>query len=192
MNRRTFFSATSLSGAGMFIGAQLNTRAARAATAENSIRLPETHIPIAAEADVVVIGGGPAGFGAASGRMNFYPDDGAYVVTRMLEKANVGLLFRTLFVDALMEPAPAGEGRIEAVVVENASGRQAIKGKIFVDATGRADVAAGAGAPFTGAGDEKGLPVPFSLMYKASGVDYGKLFNYQKFRSGIVDGDCEG
>jgi hypothetical protein len=57
--------------------------------------------------------------------------------------------------------------------------RQAIRGKIFIDATGRADVMARVGAPFKSAGDEKGLPVPFSLMYKISGVDYDKLLEYQ-------------
>jgi hypothetical protein len=115
-----------------------------------------------------------------SGRMNFYPDDGAYVMIRMLEKANVRLLFRTLLVDVVVQPSSVGDGRIEAVIVENASGRQAIKGKVFIDATGRADVVARAGAPFKSAGNEKGLPVPFSLMYKVSGVNYEKLFNYQK------------
>jgi hypothetical protein len=252
LNRRKFFNATSLAGAGMFIGAQLNGEPAPAAGSAPGIRIPETRIPITAEADVVVIGGGPAGFGAAmrsarsgvktllierfggpggaatsgymcvtgqggsfplhtewvkglrdegwlfdawkaypqlpgnvlvhqSGRMNFYPDDGAYVMIRMLEKADVKLLFRTLFVDAVIKPGTAGrDGTIEAIVVENASGRQAIKGKVFIDATGRADVVARAGAPFKSAGNEKGLPVPFSLMYKVSGVDYEKLFNYQK------------
>ncbi len=35
-------------------------------------------------------------------------------------------------------------------------------------------------SPFKRAGNEKGLPVPFSLMYKVSGVNYEKLFEYQK------------
>ncbi len=246
INRRKFFGATSVTGAGMFIGGQRTAEAA----ASDSIRVPETRIPVAAEADVVVIGGGPAGFGAAmraarsgvktllierfggpggaatsgymcvtgeggtfplhsewvkglrdegwlfdawkaypqlpgnvlvhqSGRNNFHPDDGAYVMIRMLEKENVKLLFRTLFVDAVLEPG-SGDRNIQAVIVENASGRQAIKAKVFIDATGRADVVARAGAPFTSAGNDKGLPVPFSLMYKVSGVDYAKLFEYQK------------
>jgi len=251
ISRRKFFNTTALTSASVFIGAGSKETPVKAAVSDKSIRVPETQIPVAAEADVVVIGGGPAGFGAAmraarsgvetllierfggpggaatsgymcvtgeggtfplhtewvnrlkeegwlfdawkaypqlpgnvlvhqSGRMNFYPDDGAYVMIRMLEKANVKMLFRTLFVDAVVQPGAAGDGRIEAVVVENASGRQAIKGKVFIDATGRADVVARAGAPFKSAGNEKGLPVPFSLMYKVSGVNYEKLFEYQK------------
>jgi hypothetical protein len=115
-----------------------------------------------------------------SGRNSFYPDDGAYVMIRMLEKAGVKLLFRTLFVDVVLTPESSGQDRIQAVVIENASGRQAITAKVFVDATGRADVVARAGAPFKHADNEKGLPVPFSLMYKVSGVDFQKLFKYQK------------
>jgi len=99
---------------------------------------------------------------------------------RMLEKANVKLLFRTLFVDAVIRDSANDDGSIEAVIVENASGRQAIKGKIFIDTTGHADVVARAGAPFKSTGDEKGRLIPFSLMYKISGVNYDKLFEYQK------------
>jgi hypothetical protein len=251
INRREFFNASALTGAGVCMGTLLEGKPARAATPGRSIHMSETQIPVTAEADVVVIGGGPAGFGAAmraarsgaktllierfggpggaatsgymcvtgeggsfplhaewvkglkdegwlfdawkaypqlagnvlvhqSGRMNFHPDDGAYVMIRMLEKANVRLLFRTLFVDAVIQPNPAGDGSMQAAIVENASGRQAIQGKVFIDATGRADVVARAGAPFKSAGNEQGLPVPFSLMYKVSGVNYEKLFNYQK------------
>ncbi len=248
MTRRRFFNASAVTGAGAmaqwFSGPG---QAAASSTGGKRMKIPETEIPVVAEADVVVVGAGPAGFGAAmraarsgmdtllierfggpggaatsgymcvtgegssfplhtewvkgisdegwlfdawkaypqlegnvlvhqSGRRSFYPDDGAYVMIRMLEKANVKLLFRTLFVDTVVRDG----NRIEAVIVENASGRQAITGKVFVDATGRADVVARAGAPFQSAGDAKGLPVPFSLMYKVSGVNYEKLFEYQK------------
>lgn len=252
MTRRGFFNASAVTGAGVL--AQWSSgmgKATASSAAGKRIRIPETEVPVAAEVDVVVVGGGPAGFGAAmraarsgvntllierfggpggaatsgymcvtgeggtfplhtewvqgiraegwlfdawkaypqlennvlvhqSGRRSFYPDDGAYVMIRMLEKANVKLLFRTLFVDTVVRDGASGDGRIEAVIVENASGRQAIKGRVFIDATGRADVVARAGAPFQSAGDAKGLPVPFSLMYKVSGVNYERLFEYQK------------
>ena len=246
ISRRSFFGASALTGAGVLAEGLLGGNKTAAAATGKSIRIPETQIPVAAEAQVVVVGGGPAGFGAAmraarsgadtilierfggpggavtsgymcvtgeggtfplhtewvqglreenwlfdawkaypqlpgnvlvhqSGRWNFYPDDGAYVMIQMLEKAGVRLLFRTSVVDAVVQ-----DGSIEAVIVENASGRQAIKGKIFIDATGRGDVVAQAGAPYKSAGNKQGLPVPFSLMYKISGVDYDKLFEYQK------------
>ena len=37
--------------------------------------------------------------------------------------------------------------RIEAIVVETLTGRELVEGKIFIDATGSADVVARAGAP---------------------------------------------
>ncbi len=251
ISRRGLFSASALTGAGVLAEGLLPGNKTAIAATNKSIRIPEAQIPVSASADVVVVGGGPAGFGAAmraarsgantllverfggpggaatsgymcvtgeggtfplhtewvqglreegwlfdawkaypqlpgnvlvhqSGRWSFYPDDGAYVMIRMLEKASVKLLFRTLFVDTVVRDSASGDGSIEAVIVENASGRQAIKGKIFIDATGRADVVARAGAPFKSAGDEKGLPVPFSLMYRISGVNYDRLFEYQK------------
>jgi NADPH-dependent 2,4-dienoyl-CoA reductase/sulfur reductase-like enzyme len=196
MTRRRFFNASAVTGAGVFAQWVLGGRkAAAASTAVKRVRIPETEIPVAAKADVVVVGGGPAGFGAAmraarsgmdtllierfggpggaatsgymcvtgvgatfplhsewvngisdegwlfdawkaypqlegnvlvhqSGRMNFHPDDGAYVMIRMLEKANVRLLFRTLFVGTVIRDGASGDGRIEAVIVENASGRR--------------------------------------------------------------------
>lgn len=65
LKRRQFCTASVLTGAGAFAGALLRGRPAPAATTDEGIRMPATQVPVAAEADVVVIGGGPAGFGAA-------------------------------------------------------------------------------------------------------------------------------
>ena len=46
---------------------------------------------------------------------------------------------------------------IEAIIIENASGRQAIKGKVFVDSSGTAEVVARAGAPFVRGGGPQTL-----------------------------------
>jgi hypothetical protein len=40
------------------------------------------------------------------------------------------------------------DGRVEAVFIENKSGRQAIRAKVFIDATGDGDLAMAAGLPF--------------------------------------------
>jgi len=115
-----------------------------------------------------------------SGRNSFYPDDGAYVMNEMLEKAKVKMLYRTSFVDTVLNHNSQGDSSIDAIIVENSSGLQAIKGKIYIDSTGIADVVARSGSPYISAGNSKGQPVPFSLMYRISGVDYQKLFEYQK------------
>ena len=113
------------------------------------------------------------------GMYGFNPDMGACVMNQMLEEAGVRLFFRTLMVDTTIQEN-AGEESIEAVIVENASGRQAIKAKVFIDATGRGDLVAQAGAPYKGPGDDKGYVIPPGLMWRMSGVDFERLFDYQK------------
>jgi hypothetical protein len=64
------------------------------------------------------------------------------VADRMVREAGVELLLHTFAVDVVVE-----DGAIRAVIVESKSGRQAVVGKVFIDATGDADVAFRAGAP---------------------------------------------
>jgi hypothetical protein len=121
-------------------------------------------------------------------RTNTTPDMASYVMNQMMEEAGVDFLYCTLFVDAQVE-----DGIITHAIVENASGRQAIEAKVFIDATGNAaSVVARSGAPYISAGShdeeirkmcaesEFGIPIPGSLMYKMCGVDFAKLFAYQE------------
>lgn len=110
----------------------------------------------------------------------FDPIMAAFVMSRMMEQSGVRFLLRTLFADAVVE-----DGTLRAVIIENTSGRQAVGGKIFIDATGRGDVAARSGVAFTRAGNEKGLPIPPGLMWSMAGVDYGRLFAYQRQDPGL-------
>ncbi len=66
------------------------------------------------------------------------------VIDEMCAEAGVRLLLHSYIADALAE-----DGAIGAVMIENKSGRQAVTGRIFIDATGDADVAFRAGAPTT-------------------------------------------
>ena len=66
----------------------------------------------------------------------------AYVWLKMMEENGVRLMLNTVACEPLMEG-----NRIDGLVIENRSGRQAIRAKVVVDATGEADVAARAGAP---------------------------------------------
>jgi hypothetical protein len=177
-------------------------------TPNKTIRVPAADLPVVAEADVVVVGGGTAGFiaavaaarngasvalveqngflgGALTGTYvstpgYFADSDGrqviggiAWEVIERLERAGQALVRREKFkaqifpeavkTVALEMTAEAGvrvflytmlaealveDGRLTGVVVQNKSGRSALTGRVFIDASGDADLAARAGAPF--------------------------------------------
>jgi FAD dependent oxidoreductase len=66
------------------------------------------------------------------------------VLDEMCLEAGVQLMLHTLATGVVMK-----RGKIAAVLVENKSGRGAVAGKVFIDATGDADLASRAGAPTT-------------------------------------------
>jgi len=107
----------------------------------------------------------------------------------MLEEAGVKALYNNTFVDVKMKKLSKKETAIEAVVVKNAAGLQAIKGKIFIDGSGTAEVVARAGAPFVRGGgpqpppvslDKQNRPLPGGLLWTMGGVDFEEVSKYQK------------
>ena len=95
---------------------------------------------------------------------------------RMLEEAKVELLLHA-DVAAVMKQGDAVTG----VVIESKSGRQAIRAKAVVDATGDGDVAALAGAEFVKKHDTTSVGFPFSMM----NVDMKRLVAYLE-QEGLV------
>src|SRR5215510_8649577 len=77
-------------------------------------------------------------------RASFNPEGAGSLMATMLEEAAVTALYGTSFVDAIVEEG-VGDGTISAIVVENASGEQAITGKIFIEGSGTSQLAAAAG-----------------------------------------------
>ena len=121
-------------------------------------------------------GDGSGGRPSNRSLLAYDPDMLSCVMNDMLEQLGVRTMLRTLFVDTVVE-----RDSIKAVIVENASGRQAVEGKVFIDATGRGDVVARSGAPYTRAGcDKTDLPMSPGLMWKMADVDFDSLFEYQK------------
>ena len=57
------------------------------------------------------------------------------------------------------------DGRLKALVLESKSGREAVVGKVFVDATGDADVVARSGASFTKGRDFDGAMESMGSMF---------------------------
>ena len=212
--------------------------------ADVSITEPARHTPVIAEADVVVLGGGPAGIaaataaaragatallverygflggmGTAAGVTNFcglfanvhgdirrvvhgVADDllariaalgglnephaifgktkaqaydmAAYkcAADDMLLASGASLLFHALAAGATMKSAAL----IDALLVETKSGRGAIRGRMFIDASGDGDLAAWAGAPFE-KGDANGHLLYPTLMFRVNNVDAEKAVN---------------
>lgn len=178
------------------------------AKALRTVEIPGTTLPVVGEADVVIVGGGTAGFVAAvaaartgarttllerwgylagclTGTYNTsvsqfgdsdgnqiikgipwefiermeqadaalvdrkrwsvqtFPETAKAVALQMAVEAGVDLYLHTWASELLME-----EGVIKGLIVQSKSGREVIEGRVFVDATGDADVVFLADAPF--------------------------------------------
>jgi FAD dependent oxidoreductase len=81
-------------------------------------------------------------------------------------EAKVEVLYHAFAVGAVK----SDEDRIDAVLVETKSGRGAIRGQIFIDASGDGDLSAWTGAPFE-VGDGAGNMLYPSTMFRINGVD---------------------
>jgi hypothetical protein len=88
-----------------------------------------------------------------------------YVALKMCVEAGVDLLLHTWCCDAIAEAAA-----VRGVIVENKSGRQALIAKVVVDASGDADVAARAGAPFWQVSGDEAPRLNDGLMYR---IEFG-------------------
>ena len=87
------------------------------------------------------------------------------VAMEMLCDAGVEVILHTTFSRPLVEGR-----RVVAAAVENKSGRQAIEGTLFVDATGDGDLCARAGARFAQAATDDEHIMAMSLMYRVMGI----------------------
>jgi len=102
----------------------------------------------------------------------FDPEVYKYLVMELVEKEGVHFLLHSLATDVIKEGS-----QVKGAVVYSKSGRQEIKGKTMVDATGDGDMAARAGAPYQ-KGTEDGELMSPSLCFTIGGVDMGKLMEY--------------
>ena len=88
-----------------------------------------------------------------------------YVTMKMCVDAGVDLMLHSYFSTPLMD----GE-RVAGVIVENKSGRQAVRSKVVVDASGDGDVAARAGCEYWQVRHSEGKRMTDTLMYR---IQYG-------------------
>lgn len=185
-----------------------------------TVQEPARDIPVVADVDVVVAGGGPAGYGAVvsaarngataivieqygylgglctQGMVRHWPIDRGtgtqdlrglpqetldlvakldavddrtsnwwfnedvlkYAMDRIVDDSGAQILFHSVVVAPILEG-----GTVGGVIVENKSGRMAIRGKTVVDCTGDADLAAAAGAPFHAWNAIYGSPLSYKI-----------------------------
>lgn len=96
------------------------------------------------------------------------------MLMEMVQEAQVGLLLHTFATAAIREG-----GRVIGLEIQSKTGKQEIRSKAFVDATGDADIAAFAGAPFQKGAESGELMAP-TLCFTVGGVDTEKLRQYLK------------
>ena len=96
-------------------------------------------------------------------------DEAMLAMEDLLLDAGARLLYHHTLADVIME-----DGRIAAAVFLSKSGLCAVRGKVFVDATGDGDLAALAGCPVE-FGNAEGLCQPMTTCFKLSGVDVARM-----------------
>lgn len=94
-----------------------------------------------------------------------------YVADVMVQEAGVVPLMHSTAIDTILE-----EDIIKGVIVHNKAGRQAILAKRVIDATGDADIAFFAKAPWKKTPKEEMLPV--TVMFSCSGVHRQEFLDY--------------
>jgi hypothetical protein len=231
--RRNFILTT----AGGSLGALASGCASPDSTAKPTTRrtagisVPAREVPVLAEADVVVCGGGPAGISAAycaarhgakvillerwpsvggmgvNALVNIWhtsdrtkqvilgftqeaiergdqfvrrlPDFPKRFETHEFDSTGMRVVFHRMLKDAgvrtlcnlkAVESIRDGN-RLVAVLVDTKTGRIAVRGKIFIDATGDGDIAANAGVPFDYGRPSDGAVQGMTMMFRLRGLD---------------------
>lgn len=104
-----------------------------------------------------------------SGNVPYDPEIYKYVAMRMVQAAGVDILLHTSVVGCInSENHP---DQITHLLIENKSGRQAIKANYVIDCTGTGDIVARTSLPWTMRTDKEGELQPMSLYFRLGGVD---------------------
>ena len=102
-----------------------------------------------------------------------------YIADKLLQEAGVVPVLHCTAVDVFMDG-----NEIKGIITESKSGRQAIKAKRIIDATGDADIAHHSGAPFRK--NPKNELMEVSVNFGCSGVKIGKFLMYIYLNSGSI------
>lgn len=113
--------------------------------------------------------------GEAASKVVFDGEAMKFLADQMVAAAGVDVWLQSLVTDVIRE-----DKTVKGVVVENKSGRHLIEADVFVDASGDADVACLAGAPYEKGRKEDGRTMPMSLVFIMDNVAIGRTIEYLK------------
>lgn len=102
-----------------------------------------------------------------AGLKPYDPETAKFEFVRMLLEQKVEILLHT-YIAGVQQ----AHNRINAVFIENKAGRSAVRAKMFIDATGDADIAAAAGAPV------REVDRPITMMFNMADVDTDKVLEH--------------
>lgn len=94
-------------------------------------------------------------------------------VVKLVHEAGVKLLLYTFAEDVVVE-----DGTVKGVIVLNKDRRTLLTGKVIIDCTGDADIAAIAGAPWEIGDAAAGDLQPVTMVYRMQGVDSQRLLDF--------------
>jgi hypothetical protein len=124
---------------------------------------------------------GPLSVGTCPYAVSFDPEVFKSVTLNMLSEAGVILMLHTTFSDVLCV-----DGSISAIIIEGKSGRQAVQGKMYVDASGDGDVAVRAGAVAERVAKSGEGMMPLTLMYRVTGIPEPALDERRLWVNGVT------
>lgn len=102
---------------------------------------------------------------------NFDPEVLKFVANNLVTESGAKMLLHSLVVGSIVK-----ERRVQGIIIEGKSGRQAVLGKVTVDATGDADVASASGAPY----NLYRHPWGINLEFRLGDVDVEKATRWRK------------
>jgi hypothetical protein len=97
------------------------------------------------------------------------------VLNDMALEAGVRLLLHSWSVAAVVE-----KDTVKGIIFESKSGRQAVMGKVIIDATGDGDIFASAGADFDASLDKGYRTSEMAMVFRIGGIDFDKFADFRK------------
>ena len=97
------------------------------------------------------------------------------VLNNMVEESEVKLFLHSWGTRAIVD-----KGKVQGIIFESKSGRQAILGKVIIDGTGDGDLLPSAGAEFDATLDPKSRNSMLALVFRLGNCDYQKLCDFRE------------